>query len=117
MYLRSQRTMEAWSTVRHEIIRGNVGTIILFYLMKFVLSIAIAIIALLATCMTCCVVAVPYLGTVILLPLFVFERSYSLCLIEQFGPRWQVFPRPDADEEDALDQADEDPRETDERYY
>jgi len=31
------------------------------------------------TCMTCCIAVLPYIGTVILLPLFVFLRAYP-CL-------------------------------------
>ena len=38
-------------------------------------------------------VAIPYVGTVILLPLFVFAEAYPLYFIEQFGPEWQVFPQ------------------------
>ena len=39
-------------------------------------------------------VAIPYLGTVILLPLFVFLRCYSLCFLEQFGPSWRILWEP-----------------------
>ena len=52
------------------------------------------IIAMVATCATCCIAAIPYLGTVILLPLLVFIRCYSLCFLEQLGPDWQFFARP-----------------------
>ena len=40
---------------------------------------------------TCCLVIVPYVGTVILLPLHVFVRSYSLCFLAQFGPDYAPF--------------------------
>jgi hypothetical protein len=91
MYLRDVRTMDAWSVLRHELFAGNAGVFVLFYLMKIVLGLAIGIIAMVATCCTCCIAALPYIGTVILLPLFVFMRCYSLYLLEQFGPDWQVF--------------------------
>jgi hypothetical protein len=39
----------------------------------------------------------PYLGTVILLPLYVFNRAYVLAFIEQFGPSWQLFRRENAE--------------------
>ncbi|MCK4871728.1 MAG: hypothetical protein KAS72_03280 [Phycisphaerales bacterium] len=91
MYLRNEPVMLAWATVRDELIVGRVGTIILFYLMKFVLGLAIGMIAVAATCATCCIAAIPYLGTVILLPLYVFTRCYSVCFIEQYGPDWCFF--------------------------
>lgn len=91
MYLRNERIMTAWGIVRREILAGHVGVIVLFYLMKLVFSIAIGVIALLATCLTCCCAALPYLGAVVLLPLTVFMRAYTLHFLEQFGPQWRFF--------------------------
>jgi hypothetical protein len=34
---------------------------------------------------------IPYVGTVILLPLFVFLRCYNLSFLEQFGERWRFY--------------------------
>jgi hypothetical protein len=34
---------------------------------------------------------IPYLGTVLMLPILVFERSYSLYYLAQYGPEWDVF--------------------------
>ena len=92
MYLRGERIMTAWATVRRELLPGHVWPIVLFFLMRFVLSIGIGVIALLATCLTCCIAVLPYIGTVILLPLSVFMRSYTLHFLEQFGPQWRFFP-------------------------
>jgi hypothetical protein len=36
--------------------------------------------------------AIPYLGTVLLLPVLVFKRSYSIYFLRQFGPEYDVFP-------------------------
>jgi len=94
MYRHDLLVMSAWSVVGSRILVGHVGTIILYFLMKILLGLAIGIMALIATCATCCLVAIPYLGTVILLPLLVFIRCYSLCFLEQFGPEWQFFERP-----------------------
>jgi hypothetical protein len=33
---------------------------------------------------------IPYLGTVINLPWWVFRRAYALFFLEQFGPDWQT---------------------------
>jgi hypothetical protein len=91
MYLRDVRIMDAWSIVGAEILPGNAGVIILFYLMRIVLAIACAALVVLAVCFTCCIVGLPYIGTVILLPLVVFSRAYTLHFIEQFGPNWKLF--------------------------
>jgi hypothetical protein len=94
MYLRRQRVLEAWSIVRREVLAGQVGTIILYFLMKLVLAVGVGFIALVVTCLTCCLAALPYVGSVILLPLLVFRRSYSLCFLGQFGPGWRCFSEP-----------------------
>jgi len=91
MYSRRQGVMAAWGTVRHEVLAGRVNTVVLYLLMKIVLAIAIGILAFLACCFTCCIALLPYLGTVICLPLFVFQRSYSLCFLQQLGPDWSFF--------------------------
>lgn len=60
--------------------------------MKIAMAIAIGVIGVFATCLTCCLAAIPYLGTVILLPLYVFTRCYPVCFLEQLGPSWKFFP-------------------------
>jgi hypothetical protein len=97
MYVHRLPVGSAWSLAKREFISGRVGTIVLFYLMKLALNLAMGVIAMLAVCVTCCIAAIPYLGTVILLPLFVFNRCYALCFIEQFGPHWTIFRDHDFD--------------------
>jgi len=92
MYLRDQTARAAWSTVRREVFSIGTGTIILYVLMKIGLGMVIGLIALVATLLTCCIALIPYLGSVILLPLFVFDRCFSLHFLEQLGPAWRVFP-------------------------
>ena len=93
MYRHDVPVLSAWSIVGSEILADHIGTIILYILMKIVLGFGIGIISLVGTCATCCIAAIPYLGTVILLPLSVFVRCYSLCFLEQFGPDWLFFDR------------------------
>ena len=50
------------------------------------------------TCLTCCLAALPYVGTVFFLPFLVFVRSYSLYFMEQFGPQWTFFTDAPEDE-------------------
>ncbi len=49
------------------------------------------VIGCIVTCLTCCIAAIPYVGTVILLPVFVLLRSFSLLFLRQFGPDYDVW--------------------------
>jgi len=40
---------------------------------------------------TCCIALLPYIGTVIMLPIFVVLRAFGLCFIRQFGPDYDVW--------------------------
>jgi hypothetical protein len=64
-------------------------------LFQAVIAIAIGIIVMMLIFGTCCCaacfLAIPYIGTVLVLPLLVFKRAYSLCYLRQFGPRFDVF--------------------------
>jgi len=91
MYLRGLRVWPAWGVVYRDLVRGHVGPLLLFYLMKVLMGMAVGVVGMLVCCVTCCVALLPYIGTVILLPVPVFMRSYSLCFIEQYGPQWRLF--------------------------
>ncbi|MDP6538123.1 MAG: hypothetical protein QF903_10795 [Planctomycetota bacterium] len=91
MYLHGGGIGDAWALVRAELLAGRAGTIVLYLLMRIALAFTVGIAALLATCATCCLTAIPYVGTVILLPLFVFLRCYNLSFLEQFGERWRFY--------------------------
>ncbi len=67
------------------------GVFVLFALFYFLLLIASGMIGCLAACFTCCLAAVPYLGTVLLLPLVMFLFSYPLCFLRQFGDPYDAF--------------------------
>jgi hypothetical protein len=44
----------------------------------------------LTCCLLGCALAVPYLGTVALLPMLVFFRLYTVYYLEQFGPEYRI---------------------------
>jgi hypothetical protein len=53
----------------------------------------LVMLAILVTCCcACCLMALPFLGTVLLLPVLVFKQAYSLYFLAQFGPEYDVFP-------------------------
>jgi MFS family permease len=90
MYRQRCRASEAFNIVTR-LIAAYPGEIVLYCLFLIVLGLATVIVACLATCVTCCIAAIPYIGTVILLPIFILLRSFSLLFIRQFGPNYDVW--------------------------
>jgi hypothetical protein len=90
MYRRRCRAYEAFRAAA-SLVCGYPVEIILYCLFLIVLAIATTLIGCFMVCATCCVAAVPYIGTVILLPVFVFFRSFSLLFLRQFGPDYDVW--------------------------
>src|SRR5437868_4433714 len=90
MYRRRCGAVEAFrSSV--SLIMSDPVPFILYILFVFVLSILVAMVSCIATCVTCCIAAIPYIGTVILLPLYVFLAAYPLFFARQFGPDWDAW--------------------------
>lgn len=70
------------------------GPFILYILFVVVLVVAGALISCVLSCVTCCLAALPYVGTVILLPLYTFYYAYTLCFLRQFGPEYDPWAMP-----------------------
>ncbi|MFP4381494.1 MAG: hypothetical protein ACLFUS_13415 [Candidatus Sumerlaeia bacterium] len=100
MYRRGLPAMDAVAVFRQEFLSITFWKIILFWVIKFVLVVACASTIMVLTCATCCVAGIPYISSVIFLPIAVFFRAYDLYFMEQFGPDWQFFiddtPQPQA---------------------
>ena len=90
MYRQRYRASGAFGIVVR-LIAAQPGEILLYCMFLIVLALATAIVACLVTCATCCIAAIPYIGTVILLPVFVLLRSFSLLFLRQFGPEYDVW--------------------------
>lgn len=95
MYLRRLRCVAAWKEF-YGLLAAWPGQFTLYILFQIVIGIAIAAIVFAAVILTCCIagclMAIPYIGTVLLLPVLIFKRSYSLYFLQQFGPNYDVFP-------------------------
>jgi hypothetical protein len=95
MFLRRNPCLSAWKELG-TLISGHIGTFILYFLFQIVLAIIIAALVFGVIVITCCVagclLALPYVGTVLLLPVLAFKRCYSLYFLAQFGPSYNVFP-------------------------
>jgi hypothetical protein len=94
MFLRGGTCREAWRELLG-LYGGQAGALIVYLLFQIVLGFLVGAtiaVAMLATCcLLGCLLILPYLGTVALLPILVFQRSYSLYYLRQFGPRYDVF--------------------------
>jgi hypothetical protein len=98
MYRQRCDAMSAFNQV-WKLMSENPVAFILFVLFFIVVCVGALMIACLATCVTCCIAALPYVGTVILLPVVTCLYSYPLCFIRQFGDAydvWAVIPRIEA---------------------
>jgi len=90
MYRQRCRASKAFGIVVR-LIAAYPGEILLYGLFLIVLALATAIVACVAACATCCIAAIPYIGTVILLPVFALLRSFSLLFLRQFGSDYDVW--------------------------
>lgn len=88
-----RRRCKAWPAFADlvSLLGKHLGLFVLYFLFLIVIGIAVAIVVVAATCMTCCIAALPYVGTVMLLPIFVFMQSFALLFLRQFGPDYDVF--------------------------
>jgi hypothetical protein len=63
-------------------------------LFSIVLALGLGICAMVAACLTCCIAAIPYVSTVVLLPAFVWLLAFKLIFLRQFGPEYDVWAVP-----------------------
>ena len=96
MYKRAIMVLPAWREFLC-LLAAQPGTFIVFGLFVLLIHAATGLAALLVLVLTCCLcclgclLMVPYIGTVIMLPLFVFFRAYGIHFLAQFGPDYDLF--------------------------
>lgn len=99
MFLRRCRCRAAWGEFL-TLLSANIGDFVVYLLFRLALGIGLAVLVFLVVIATCCIagclMALPYLGTVFLLPLLMFTRCYSLCYLAQYGREYEVFAVPAA---------------------
>jgi hypothetical protein len=95
MFLRRTGWRAGWAEL-WRLLAAHPGNFVLYLLFQIVLAVAIVAVIVAVVIATCCIagcfLALPYLGTVLLLPVLVFARSYSLCYLAQYGAAYDVFP-------------------------
>jgi hypothetical protein len=92
MYARRCSPVDAARAIL-QLIFDDPAPFIFFIFFMIALWIGWLIAGCLVTCLTCCVATLPYIGTVIVLPIPVLFRSFSLLFLRQFGPEWDVWTR------------------------
>jgi len=81
--------MDGWRALKR-IVPGNVGALFGFLALKLVYSLAFGIAAGIVTLCTCCVGAIPVIHHALFSPFYVFDRSFSLLVLESLGPDYQI---------------------------
>lgn len=64
---------------------AHTGAFVVYAILKLILSIVIGIVMAAATCLTCCVAALPIVNQMIFQPVYYAERAWSLKLLAQMG--------------------------------
>ena len=95
MFLRSESCSAAWREFLG-VLTANSGRFILYVLFQIAIWIVIVFLIVALICVTCCcaacILGIPYVGTVLLLPILVFQRSFTLYYLRQYGPAFDLFP-------------------------
>lgn len=95
MYQRRISVREGWS-VFSALLKRNFWRFILYGLMLFVVDLVLGMAILLGILLTCCtaflLLVIPYIGTVVVLPIYVFRRFIGVEFLRQFGEEFDVFP-------------------------
>ena len=94
MYKNRINVLQAWGLFL-EIHWAHFLQFLFFALIWLVMSVAVVILVIFAGLLTCCLgfllLALPYINTVVLLPVIYTFRSFSLEFLTQFGGKYDVF--------------------------
>lgn len=97
MYRNRVGAMQGWRLFM-DLTHGHVGKFLLYGLFHFMLRVAAVMAVAIVVLLTCCVAGflrmLPYIGTVVLLPLLVFFRLYSLEYMAQYGAQYDLLRGP-----------------------
>jgi MFS family permease len=90
MYRFDLAAMGAWRTLVPWLRRFG-GWFIAYGVLFLIAAMAFQLVVLVLCLFTCCIVLLPYVGTVILLPVWVLYRAYSVEFLAQFHPDFDLF--------------------------
>jgi hypothetical protein len=78
-----------WSVMN--LVRQHPGSVAVFVLLRMAIFVGVAILSVILCCVTLCCAMLPYVGTVMLLPVLIFVRCFTLDCLAQFGPEYNVW--------------------------
>ena len=94
MFLQTVSCSAAWRQFL-ALLSVNRMRFFIYLLFQIVIGFVVGVLVVACVCLTCCcagcLFAIPYIGTVAMLPVLVFGRSYSICYLRQYGPAFDVF--------------------------
>jgi len=90
MYKYELKATEAWGAFLPWL-KARPAPFLLYGLLVFALGIGFVVLFAVACVLTCCILALPYVGTVILLPVWVTYRLFSVEFLAQFDPGLDLF--------------------------
>ena len=95
MYRFDLTAMEAWGRFL-KLLKPNFWRVVLYALFTIVLGMAAGMAVLALILITCCIagclLGLPYIGAVVMLPVSVFFRFYSIEYLAQFGQEYRLGP-------------------------
>jgi hypothetical protein len=96
MYKYRINTNDAWRMFL-PLLYSHFGYFLGYALLVFFIIILVAIGIIVAGLLTCCIgfliLIIPYINSVVLLPISYTMRAFSVEFLEQFGPEYQIFSR------------------------
>jgi len=99
MYRYDENATQAWARF-WPLLTSRFGDFFAFAIFLLVAWIVVTIGVVIAGLATCCIglilLAIPYIGTVLLLPIEVTARGFGPDFLRQFGREWDVFPAAEA---------------------
>ena len=93
MYRYNLRVLDAWQAFLPWL-KARPAHFVVYGLFVLMLAAVFAVFFSIFCLMTCCMAAVPYLGTVLLLPVWVTYRLLSVEFLAQFHPDFDLFAPP-----------------------
>jgi len=93
MYLHTPSAVQGWHILL-DLFSLNKARFFVYLLFQIVIWLAVSSIVVGGICVTCCcalcILVIPYVGTVLMLPLLVFQQGYVLYYLAQYGPQFDT---------------------------
>ena len=93
MYLHTPSAVQGWHILL-DLFSLNKARFLVYLIFQIVIWLAVSSIVVAGICVTCCcalcILVIPYIGTVLMLPLLVFQQAYVLYYLAQHGPQFNT---------------------------